>query len=104
MLSQTLRGAKRLLGNATKAAPLLLPKDLKRIFSKLDITSSLDFCFWCALLTCFRALLRVSHVTESYMNLCVKDFRFHDWGIMIIIDKKKRFNSQRGYYRFLCAQ
>ena len=89
MLSQTLRGAKRLLGTAVNQTPLLQPKDLKNIFFQLDMTSSLDLCFWCALLTCFRALLRVSHVTESYMNLCVKDIRFHDWGLMLKIDKSK---------------
>ena len=89
IISQTLRGAKRLLGNPTKAAPLLTPEDLKSIFSLLDMSRSCDLCFWCAILTCFRALLRISHVTDSHMNLYKNDFSFYDWGIMIRVSKTK---------------
>ena len=89
LVSQTLRGAKRLLGNSTNSAPLLTPEQLKLIYNKLDMSLSSDLCFWCAILTCFRALLRISHVTESSMSLYRKDFAFHEWGVMIHVDKTK---------------
>ena len=88
-VTQTLKGARRVLGSPTTQAPLLSPVNIKGIFSKLDISISFSLCFWCAVLTCFRALLRKAHVTKSHMCLSKRSFQFHRWGVMVIVDHAK---------------
>ena len=88
-MSQTLKGARRVLGSPTTQAPLLSPSNLKEIFLLLDISNSFSLCFWCAVLTCFRALLRKAHVTKSPMCLLKRSFVFHRWGIMVVLDHTK---------------
>ena len=89
LISQTLKGAKRVLGNPTKQAPLLSPVDLKNIYGRIDLTDTYFLCFWCAVLTCFRALLRKAHVTKSDMCLLKSSFIFHRWGVMLEIYRTK---------------
>ena len=89
LVSQTVKGARRVLGSHIKQAKLLLPQDLKCLFHKIDITDTLYLCFWCAILTCFRALLRKAHVTKSSMSLLKNAFSFHRWGVMVRVDHTK---------------
>ena len=88
-VTQTLKGARRVLGSPTTQAPLLSPVNIKGIFSQLDISNSFSLCFWCAVLTCFRALLRKAHVTKSHMCFSKRSFQFHKWGVMVIVDHAK---------------
>ena len=88
-VSQTLKGARRVLGNTQVQAPLLSPGNIKQIFSLLDMSSSFSLCFWCALLTCFRALLRKAHVTKSPMCLFKRLFIFHRWGVLLKVNYTK---------------
>ena len=89
LIKQTVKGARRVLGNPTKQAPLLSPLDLKNIYHSLDMSNSFQLCFWCAVLTCFRALLRKAHVTKSPMSLVKNAFIFHRWGVMLKLDYTK---------------
>ena len=88
-VTQTLRGAKRLLGNASEQAPLLEPSRMKLILAEFDMSNTFDLCFWCAFLTCFHCLLRVSHVTDSHLSLQKSSFAFHSWGVLVTVSKSK---------------
>ena len=62
---------------------------MKNIYSQLDMSDTYDLCFWCAFLTCFRCLLRVSHVTDSHLCLTKSCFVFHGWGVLVTVSKSK---------------
>lgn len=89
LIISTLRGAKRLLGASTNPALPLTPQNLLSIRGTLDLTSSVDFKFWCALLLSFRCLLRVSHITKTPHQLLARDIHFNALGMDIIIRSSK---------------
>ena len=88
-LRQTLLGTKRLLGAASKQSPPLNPFQLRCIYNRLDMNDDFDYCFWCAIIVCFRCLLRKAHVTVSGMHLTKGSFHFFPWGVLVFLDKTK---------------
>ena len=89
IIQSTLRGAKRLLGSASKLALPLTPRDLINIYHTLDLSISQDRILWCALVLAFRCLLRVGHVTASPHQLQVGDIKFREGGFDLTIRSSK---------------
>ena len=85
----TLRGIKRVLGNTTKEARPISVKELRRIFSSLDLLDSEDVALWLACILCFRGLLRKSNVCEVGLAVLISDVEFHDWGVLINVRRTK---------------
>ena len=85
---RSLRGAKRLLGNAPLQAMAILPEHLIVMFTYLPRSVG-HTAFWAAALCAFRGLLRKSHYTDSKVNLKRGDFVFYDWGMTIHIKASK---------------
>ena len=99
LIKSTLQGAKRVLGSATRQVDPLSPGDLMCIHSSLDMNSWGDFVMWCAIVLCFRCLLRVSHVTSSPHTLRVKDVVFWGGGWMFFFKALKLSSFVRGSIR-----
>lgn len=55
----------------------------------LDLQSTNDFVFWCAVVLAFRGLLRKSSVCKGENNLLRSDVQFFSWGLLISIRKSK---------------
>ena len=94
-VAATLKGIRRVKGDAPKRAPPLLPNMLLRIFQGL--TNNEGHVAWRAAILCsFRALLRKCQVTESESSLLRSDFSFYDWGMIIRVRKSKtiQFNER----------
>lgn len=89
LLSCTLRGAKRLLGDCTLSADPLLPNHLVLMYSFLNFNNKRDLVFWCALCLSFRCLLRKSHFTASPHMLLRSQVEFTDYGVLISIASSK---------------
>ena len=89
LIQSTLRGAKRLLGSATKPALPVTPANLVDIFYRLDFSKYKDLQFWCALVLSFRCLLRVGHITRSPHEIQVRDIEFTDCGMDLTIRSSK---------------
>ena len=88
ILASTLKGIRRAKGDAPRQALPILPGMIIRIFSLLTLNPG-HVAWRAALLCCFRGLLRKCHVTLSDSVLKRKDFRFHNWGMVIRITKSK---------------
>ena len=88
-IKSTMAGAKRVLGNATRQVDPLLPADMLQLFKALDMRVWADFVFWCALILCYRCLLRVSHVAVSPHTLRVKDLYFWPGGMDVVVHSSK---------------
>lgn len=93
LLTCTLRGAKRLLGDTTLSADPLLPEHLKLIFYKLNFGKLEDLVFWCVLCLSFRCLLRKCHFTSSPHMLLRSQIEFTEC-------HQKLSNSRNGFYRY----
>ena len=89
MFKSTMKGVKRILGNATRQVDPLMPWDMTRIYRTLDMSSWMDFQFWCAVCVCYRCLLRVSHVSASPHTLRVKDIVFWCGGMDVMVHSSK---------------
>lgn len=89
LVTSTLLGAKRLLGNDQFSSDPLLPKHLSRIYSVMDLDSQEDLVFWCALITCFRGLLRKSSICQGPNCMNRADIEFTEWGMLIHVRKSK---------------
>lgn len=89
LLTCTLRGAKRLLGDETLSADPLLPEHLKMIFHNLQFNKLEDLVCWCALCLSFRCLLRKCHFTSSPHMLLRSQIVFTDYGMMVNIVSSK---------------
>ena len=87
-IKKVLMGVKRIKGDMKKQAAPLLPDKLLQLFSHLT-DSYAHTAVRAAMLVCFRALLRKSHVTVSDVKLERRDVVFHDWGMMISVSKSK---------------
>lgn len=89
LLSCTLRGAKRLLGDSTLSADPLLPEHLLLMYHLLNFNDKRDLIFWCALCLSFRCLLRKSHFTYSPHMLMRSHVKFTEYGIILSIVSSK---------------
>lgn len=89
LLSCTLRGAKRLLGDTTLSADPLLPEHLSLMYPLLNFNDKKDLIFWCALCLSFRCLLRKCHFTESPHMLRRSQIEFTDYGMVLRIMSSK---------------
>lgn len=85
----TMRGARRLLGDAVLSADPLLPEDLIKLYRQMDFTSLTDLMFWSALVLSYRCLLRKGHVTASPHNLLRSHFEFTPYGACLTIVSSK---------------
>ena len=85
----TLRGIRRTLGDATKQARPISVDELLKIYYILDLSVTEDLAFWCALLLCFRGLLRKSNVVEERLAVLVKDVSFFPWGVLLAVRRTK---------------
>ena len=89
LVKSTINGAKRILGSATRQVDPLYPADMMRIYSVLKMSVWADFRIWCALILCYRCLLRASHVSVSPHTMRVKDVSFWEGGADITIHSSK---------------
>lgn len=87
-IKKIMMGIRRVKGDLKKQAAPLLPENLLRLFSKLT-KSYAHTAVRAAMLVCFRALLRKSHVTFSAAHLERRDVVFHEWGMMLSVSKSK---------------
>ena len=93
VVGATLKGIRRVKGDAPRQAPPLLPWHLLRIFEGL--TLSVGHVAWRAAVLCsFRALLRKSQVTESSATLLRGDFKLYDWGMIVSVRSSKTIQFQ----------
>ena len=89
LCQSTMKGAKRILGNASRQVDPLMPWDMMSIYKTLNMSNWDDFRFWCAMCVCYRCLLRVSHVTTSPHTLRVRDVKFWLGGMDISVHSSK---------------
>ena len=89
LFQSTMKGAKRILGNATRQVDPLMPWDMVSIYRTLSMANWYDFQFWCAMCVCYRCLLRVSHVSTSPHTLLAKDVTFWKGGMDITVRSSK---------------
>lgn len=85
----TLRGARRLLGDAVLTADPLLPRDLLLLYQFLNHSNLFDLVFWSALCLAYRCLLRKSHYTQSIHNIVRSDLVFTEYGLCLTIRSSK---------------
>ena len=88
LVARAIRGARRLLGDASIQAIPLLPHLLKAMFTFIYPTLG-HTAFWAAALCGFRALLRKAHYTKGDAILPRSAFTFHSWGMVITVKKSK---------------
>ena len=94
LIRMTLQGAKRLLGaDANRAAPIL-PSDLMKMYSCIDVKSTRDLVFWTTVTLSFRCLLRKSHVTASPHILTAGDVSFESRGMSVTVRSSKTIQSR----------
>lgn len=89
LVSSTLTGAKRLLGDGQFSSDPLLPPQLYSIYKVLDLEKQDELVFWTAVLLCFRGLLRKSSVCQGIHCIQRKDTEFTDWGMLLYINSSK---------------
>lgn len=89
LISCTLRGARRLLGDAVLTSDPLLPEHLVKIYSCMCYSNMFDLVFWTALCLGYRCLLRKCHFTQSIHSISRDDVTFTDYGICIVIRSSK---------------
>ena len=88
VLTSTLRGIRRKLGDAPKQAAPVLPSMLLGMFSFLTVNPG-HVSWRAAVLCCFRGLLRKCQVTLSDSTLHRGDFRIMEWGMIITLRRTK---------------
>ena len=95
IVSSTLKGIWRRLGDTPKQAVPMLPSMLRSIFTGL--TTNQGHVSWRAAILCsFRGLLRKCQVTESDSVLHRADFKFHTWGMLLFICRSKTIHFGKG--------
>ena len=88
-IQMTLKGIKRVLGDVRTQAKPITVKELRLMFSTLDMSDSQDIAFWLSLLLCFRGLLRKSNVVEPGMAVLLSDMEVTPWGVMLNVRRTK---------------
>lgn len=89
LITATLAGARRLLGDHTEQVDPLFPEDIVKIRAVLTMSNWDDFVFWVALILSFRCLLRVGHVTKGVHTLRVSDVIPTRQGLDLTISSSK---------------
>lgn len=89
LVTSTLLGAKRLLGDEQFSSDPLLPMHLLAIYKTLNLELQEDLVYWCTVITCFRGLLRKSSVCQGPNCMERRDIQLTDWGMLIHIRKSK---------------
>lgn len=90
-------GVVKLTVQGIKNSPCVLPSPripvtlnhLKKLYQCFDFTKTRHIMFWSCILTMFRSLLRVGHVTVSPHNLLRKDVCLSDQGMLVVIRSSK---------------
>ena len=102
IVSQVLRGAKRELGDAQKAATPIEPHHLQMIRKALNLERVKDMSFWMACLIGFFGFLRpgnflVKDIFDPERDLCVGDVSCHaQWYVIPLkITKTLQFREKR---------
>lgn len=92
LLSHTLKGIRRCLGDCVVRKRPVTPDMLKQIFQKLDLSKSFDAATWAICLTMFYGFLRRSNVMvpsqakfDGSKHLRRQDILFFPWGVLIHI-------------------
>ena len=85
----TLRGIRHCLGDVQKQARPVSVQELLHIYSVLDFSKSEDLAFWCAIVLCFRGLLRKSNVVEEGLAILFRDVQFFEWGVLVTVRRTK---------------
>ena len=88
-IQMTLKGIKRTLGDVRSQARPITVKELRLIFTALDMSDSQDAAFWLALIISFRGLLRKSNVVEQGMAILLSDVEFTSWGVIVKLRRTK---------------
>lgn len=89
LIRATLKGAKRLLGCESVQVDPLSPSELKLIFNHLNLDVWRDLQFWCAVCLMYRCLLRVGHIVASPHTMLVRDIKWTQGGMDVIIRSSK---------------
>ena len=96
-IHMTLKGIRRTIGDVrSQARPITIP-ELESIFNILDLSDSQDLAFWCALIICFRGLLRKSNVVEEGLAILVQDVTSHSWGTLIKVRRTKTISFRQRF-------
>lgn len=105
ILTQTMRGARRVMGDQTTRKDPITPQMLLKIYQHIDISAPLGASVWAATLMMFFGLLRRSNVVPTHvqsfdpaLHLRRRDIRFDQRGVLITIrwSKTNQFrNSMR---------
>ena len=85
----TLRGIRRTLGDVKNQARPVSVKELKNIFSTLDMCNSEDVAFWLAVILCFSGLLCKSNVVEVGLAIRLQDIELTQWGVLVRVVRTK---------------
>ena len=88
-IQMTLSGIRRTLGDCAHQATALSVKDLRLMFTRLDLQESEDVAFWLAIIFCFRGLLRKSNVVEQGLAVLLSDVSLEPWGLVLHIRRTK---------------
>lgn len=94
MVSSTLVGVRRLLGDTAFSSDPLLPPQLLRMYATLDMRMPKDLVFWTATVVAFRGLLRKSAVCKGEHCIRRQDVTFYAWGVVIIQRSSKTIQFQ----------
>ena len=101
-ISRALAGASRVLGEEVRRAAPILPNQMVTMFSYLS-EAPVHTCLRAAILTAFRALLRSQNVTLSDAVLRRRNFKFHDWGMLVEIERSKTIQKREKVLRLPVA-
>ena len=88
-IHMTLRGIRRTLGDVTTRARPLSVSELLLIYAMLNLRNTEDLALWCAILLCYRGLLRKSNVVELGLAILVRDIQFFSWGVLVRVRRTK---------------
>lgn len=104
MLSMTLTGARRLLGDSCFSSKPLLPYHLLQMYQTLDMSSIEDLVFWAAVVTAFRGLLRKSAICKGDLCLLRCDVKFYTWGMILSQSKSKTIQFKHRLHEIPISQ
>lgn len=104
LVSSTLVGARRLLGDTCFSSDPLLPPALLRIHATLDMSNQQDLVFWAATVVAFRGLLRKSAVCKGDSCFLRQDVEFCEWGVVLYQRKSKTIQFRNRVHKIPLAK